>query len=289
MNLTFDAGILEFQHADTAGTVAASWGIPLVRDLPGNLSIAIEDTIPLPGPGALIYLNFLVIGADSSNTVVHFKNITFNSGIYTVSSQDGTIDILGVVPVELSSFTATVIDGRVELVWQTATETNNYGFYIQRKRHTSPEWQTIGFVQGNGTTSSAQHYLFADENIRPGTWYYRLQQHDLDGTVNYSRAIEVNLLPTKFALYQNYPNPFNSATVIKYELPAGEHEVTLIIYDVLGNRVRTLVLNENQQAGVYQVHWDGRNDDRKMVSSGVYIYRLQVGKRSFIRKLLNLR
>ena len=93
----------------------------------------------------------------------------------------------------------------------------------------------------------------------------------------------------KFALYQNYPNPFNPTTTIKYSIPKQSvgnenfRSVHLIIYDVLGKKVATLV-NEEKPAGVYQVKFDGSN-----LTSGIYLYRLQAGNFSETKKLLLLK
>ena len=77
-------------------------------------------------------------------------------------------------------------------------------------------------------------------------------------------------IPTELTLYQNYPNPFNPSTTIKYQLPVSS-KVTLKVYDVLGNKVITL-LNEEKEAGTYEVMFDAGN-----YSSGVYFYRIQAG------------
>ncbi|UCE05621.1 MAG: T9SS type A sorting domain-containing protein, partial [bacterium] len=219
-------------------------------------------------------------------TKIQFSNMTFNSGQYAAETRDGKISVKGIVPVELSSFLASIMDGKVKLEWITTTESNNFGFYIQRTVDTKTDWQTIGFVQGKGTTTLPQTYAFTDSDVSPGIWYYRLKQQDLDGQINYSQIIEVDLLPTQFSLYQNYPNPFNSWTIIKYELPAGEHQVKFIIYDLLGHQIRTLVDEDNQPAGAYQINWDGRDDTGNAVASGVYFYRLQAGNRIFIKKMV---
>jgi flagellar hook assembly protein FlgD len=122
--------------------------------------------------------------------------------------------------------------------------------------------------------------------VKAGTWYYRLKQQDFDGTINYSSAIEANLtVPTKFALYQNYPNPFNSSTVIRYDLAAGEHDVKITIFDLLGQQIKIL-FNEQQQGGSYQISWDGRDGQGRPVAAGIYFYHLHVGQTTYVKKMV---
>jgi hypothetical protein len=89
-------------------------------------------------------------------------------------------------------------------------------------------------------------------------------------------------LPTVFALQQNYPNPFNPSTTIKYDLPK-ETRVKLVVYDILGREVSTLV-DETQKSGSYRVVWNANR-----FASGVYLYRLQAGNYSSTKKLLLLK
>ncbi|MEE8517671.1 MAG: FlgD immunoglobulin-like domain containing protein, partial [Dehalococcoidia bacterium] len=84
-----------------------------------------------------------------------------------------------------------------------------------------------------------------------------------------------NNTPLRFALHQNYPNPFLGSTTIAYDVER-PGSVTLIVYDLLGHAVRTLV-GEAQPVGSYQVAWDGRDAGGQPVSSGAYFYRLSVG------------
>jgi len=106
-------------------------------------------------------------------------------------------------------------------------------------------------------------------------------------------GVPVGELPVAYRLYQNYPNPFNPATTIKYELPV-QSTVTLTIYTILGQKVKTLV-NGVEDAGVKQVQWDGRNERGLGVATGVYFYRLEAravsGNASFtqVKKMLVLR
>jgi hypothetical protein len=90
-----------------------------------------------------------------------------------------------------------------------------------------------------------------------------------------------------FSLSQNYPNPFNPATTITYSL-AEQAPVTVEIFNLLGQRVRTLVLG-TKPAGTYQIEWPGTNDAGDVVATGVYFYRVTAGAWTKTRKMLLLR
>jgi len=97
----------------------------------------------------------------------------------------------------------------------------------------------------------------------------------------------IPLQPFEFSLDQNFPNPFNPETTIRYRL-AGRSAVTLEIYDILGQQVRTLV-NTPQTTGEYSVAWNGTNDSGKPLASGVYLCRLRANEFTAVRKLLLVR
>ena len=99
--------------------------------------------------------------------------------------------------------------------------------------------------------------------------------------------VEGRWVPTVFALHTNYPNPFNPSTTIRYQLPQSA-EVRLEIFDVLGQKVRTLVA-ETQPAGFHRMVWDSRNQTGNPVAAGVYLYRLRAGDFEQVRKLLLLK
>ena len=101
-------------------------------------------------------------------------------------------------------------------------------------------------------------------------------------------VLELQSTPREFALRQNFPNPFNPDTTIKYDL-AESADVTLQIYNVLGQVVRTLVGSEAQNAGRYQIRWNGMDDRGVPVSSGVYFYQISAGKFQDVRKLMMLK
>ena len=89
------------------------------------------------------------------------------------------------------------------------------------------------------------------------------------------------------ALYQNYPNPFNPITTIRYSV-AIESPVSLVVYNVQGRKVRTLV-NERKPGGIYNVIWNGSNERGQHVASGVYFYKLTIGSHRFVKKMLLLK
>jgi len=98
------------------------------------------------------------------------------------------VDSGAVIPVELTSFTASVNERDVILNWTTATELNNQGFEIQR--NSGNDFQVVGFVNGHGTTTETQEYSFTDA-VTTGSYSYRLKQVDFDGTFEYSDVVKV--------------------------------------------------------------------------------------------------
>lgn len=212
-------------------------------------------------------------------------------------------NIYNIVPVELASFNADVYGNTVSLSWTTVTEKNNYAFEIERTSPThSPYqgegvppfrdgrgWEKIGFVPGFGTTTESHNYAFNDEINSVGKYQYRLKQIDFDGTSSYSDVISVFVgVPSTFSLEQNYPNPFNPSTKIKFTVPVTLSGVegslvSIKVYDVLGNEVKTLV-NEEKTAGTYEVTWNA-----DVLPSGVYFYKLQTGNFVETKKMLLLK
>ncbi|MCZ6774973.1 MAG: metallophosphoesterase [Ignavibacteria bacterium] len=198
------------------------------------------------------------------------------------------------VPIQLGSFSAVVVSQtEVQLDWMTLTETNNYGFEMQKSENTPENYETIphSFVPGHGTTIVPHYYSYTDITASPGHWYYRLKQIDLDGTVNYSDGVEVDILtpveegltPLEFALLQNYPNPFNPSTEIKFSVEKTSW-TTLHLYNILGQSIATL-FDDIAEAGKYhRVKVDGTN-----LASGLYVYKLQSGVKTQVKKMLLLK
>ena len=200
------------------------------------------------------------------------------------------------LPVELSSFSAQVIDQSVHLQWATESEVDNLGFIVERREKGQEQWQQIASFQtnealkGQGNTSGSTRYTFTDIRVQDGiTYQYRLGDVDIDGKIEYHESIEVTAgkvttLPDKFALQPAFPNPFNPGTTIQYNL-FEDSKVSLKVTDVTGRIVRTLV-SQQQAAGSYSLYWNGKDDKGTPLSSGSYFIKLKVGENVQTQKVV---
>lgn len=186
-----------------------------------------------------------------------------------------------VTPVELVVFKGRAVGSNVELTWQTASESNNYGFEIERS-FDCQHFQKIAFVLGNATTNQPKSYYFLDHDPPRGIVSYRLRQIDFDGTVTHSAEISMDLTAhsiRSFKLDQNYPNPFNPMTSVSYTVPT-QQWITLKIFDLNGREVSTLVDAFNPP-GEFRVIFDASK-----LGSGEYLYLLKAGNVIQTRKML---
>jgi hypothetical protein len=208
----------------------------------------------------------------------------WGSGYTANSGSQGNFCIVRItaddpVPVELTSFTATVTGYNVLLQWTTATELNNSGFEVER-RTTDTNYETIGFIAGSGSTTEQRSYLFNDAKLSEGEYIYRLKQIDFNGQFNFSYEVEVEIIaPAVYALEQNYPNPFNPSTTINYSI--GEAGIVKVaVYNLLGQEV-ALIVNEFKEAGLHSVNFDAAQ-----LTSGAYFYTIETPQFKQTRKML---
>jgi photosystem II stability/assembly factor-like uncharacterized protein len=212
----------------------------------------------------------------------------FIGGYYLISNQgfvmkstDGGLSWTPIIPVELTSFSATSSGKSVLLQWTTATEVNNLGFEIERNSSSSG-YRTIAFIEGQGTSSQPYSYTYTDSEVKVGLYSYRLKQLDYDGKYEYSEELQVNILGNAIVSYnlqQNYPNPFNPTTNIMYSVPE-KSNIKIVVYDALGNEITTLV-NEEKSQGEYIVEFNASH-----LPSGFYFYRMLGESYNLSRKML---
>ena len=281
---------LRFKVVNTTGG-AARPGIPQADLISGQW---INVVGVFDGTNAMIYYNGVKKGvlplagsvrtgqvamlgkSATTGTISYFKGNIDNVAVFDrVLSDAEILDMYNnykvaadyIVPVELTSFSAQAAKDKINLVWETATETNNYGYEIQRSSD-KINYTAIGFVKGAGTSTEKHTYTYTDDDRATNRVYYRLKQLDYDGTFWYSQVVEAaNVMPTEFALSQNYPNPFNPVTTIKFQLPVNS-KVSLKVYDILGSEVATLV-DEVKEAGYYELSFNANG-----LASGTYFFRI---------------
>jgi hypothetical protein len=190
-----------------------------------------------------------------------------------------------VIATLLQSFVCAPAVAGIEVSWTLSEGSQIQGFLVYREAGGSGGFLPLEVeIVETGVLS----YRFVDTDCEPGMSYqYRVDVTDERGTRNLFVTSAAGMSVPKLALEQNFPNPFNPATVIGYSLPATAH-VVLDVFDSSGRRVARLV-DEVQSVGAHTREWYGVNDAGARVSSGVYYYKLVMGKESLTRKMVLLR
>ncbi len=184
----------------------------------------------------------------------------------------------------ITSFTAGVTDNGVELAWQISADEPIIGLRIYRRN--SATGDVVSLPDGGLLLPSAES--FTDTEVLPGGEYiYSLAVVRPDGSEVGSLEMKVMIEIAPACLYQNFPNPFNPHTTIRYYVDSDAH-VSLRIYDVGGRHVRTLA-DRRLTTGEYVDRWDGRDMAGNPTVSGIYFYRLRVGKTVLTRKMVLLK
>lgn len=203
------------------------------------------------------------------------------------------------LPIELSSFTASIsATNFVNLMWITQSETGVSGFYVLR--NTTDDLATaltLSELIPATNTAQQQTYMYTDNELyEDGTYWYWLQNLDLDGTVDFHGPISVAWtsggsdipnIPLVTELRAVYPNPFNPRAYIPFSLKESA-TVNFEIYNSRGQLVRRIPIGD-KAAGHHQTEWDGRDDQGRDCSTGVYHIHMTAGTESFFRKAVLLK
>jgi len=177
------------------------------------------------------------------------------------------------------------------LNWETASETENSGYVIQRKIANSA-WENLAdfhsdpTLEGHGTTSESHSYSWLDESVLPGTAYqYRLGDVDHANKTVWHDVVEITMseegsqMPAEFGLQAAFPNPFNPQLTIRYGLTE-DAQTSVKILNLQGQTVATLE-NKFQKAGSYELTWQAADN-----ASGVYLVEVVSSKKTNLRKVL---
>lgn len=237
----------------------------------------------------------------------HVVEKNSNKFMITVSKQRGANDLFIVLandnptlPVELSSFTVTQnSNGNPVITWETETETGVNGFYIYRGVNKNISDAVLISNLVPATNSSLTHsYSFIDRDLfEDGTYYYWLNVSDLNGHESYHGPAELNYtyveeetvpeVTYSTALRSIYPNPFNPSANIGFEL-AEKSEVSISVYNTRGQLVRSFA-PFTHGAGKGSIIWDGKDYGGNSASSGIYLFRMKVGAKSYSAKALMMK
>ncbi len=250
---TGDTGTLRLVFLDTGGNVLASSqnaGFPAVFET--WTTFQVQATAP----------------ANTQQVRVEAACTEVSGGQYCDVVYDNlTLSTDAELPVELTSFTATLDGPQARLRWTTASETNNAGFDIEHRAGSEP-FRPVGFVAGRGTTAEASSYAHTVEALAPGTHTFRLKQVDFDGAFAYSPEVELTLRADGLALALRAAGAGIEGTVA---VPQGIARVE--VYDVLGRRVAT-----EETKGAFAISTP--------LSSGVYVVRVEAGSQVITRSVV---
>ena len=141
----------------------------------------------------------------------------------------------------MTYFRGNAIEEGNVLAWETASEENNAGFEIQKSAD-AKNWETISFVEGNGTSLEVNNYEYLDENTTSNIEYYRLKQVDLDGAFEFSSIVAIQKEGKKQSNWKTYPNP------VVDQLTIEDFQGTVTVFNLLGQPLRSIsIQNEIEQ------------------------------------------
>jgi hypothetical protein len=170
----------------------------------------------------------------------------------------------------------------------TNGETSENGLFLSR-RNASGKHQIINFglFREPAEGSDSELIFSVDDPAEEIDFSYRFFDSSGDLISSGSVTLFDSSLPTQFALHQNSPNPFNPVTTIAYDIPEPTY-VEIVIYDLLGGKVRTLVSKE-MSPGFHSAVWNGKDDKGRLVASGMFIVRMTSNSFMNVRKMLMLK
>lgn len=290
-------------HSETIFIEAGNKGIS-----PLNINAVVGDTViwqkindgefqvicggSYPGtsiPSGSPQINFLLNETQPSYSYILKVKGNYNyKFIFNSFELTGKIYAGAPLPVELNDFVATTIKNEVILDWSTSGEINNDRFEVQRIEITdmidyNPEnlvFNTVGIIEGNGTSNEVHHYKFTDRNLSSGVYLYRLKQIDFNSNFLFHiLSDEINIgIPNRFIVNQNYPNPFNPSTKITFEIPE-DGNIKVVIYSSKGSELKTLS-NSVIRGGYHSIDFNGSD-----ISSGVYFYKIIFSSTNYVKSV----
>lgn len=237
-----------------------------------------DGNFPLCGTNTFDYTVCftLIAGSDSTKTDCFVSMKTFADGEFGFWNNIGcTVDAIatinGVLPVELLSFEANVVDNAfINLDWITASEINNDFFTIEKSKD-GQIFEVVGIVDGAGNSNTIKNYNSLDESPYQGISYYRLKQTDFDGKNNYSKIVAVNIVGA-FEDISIFPNPILGVGYLSF-IAAANSTSTVLVYDISGRIVWSKNYTTNKGANKFTI-------ETEHLTQGMYFLMLDNGEES---------
>jgi|GEM_PF-2094353 len=231
--------------------------------------------------------NFSATTVSTSNPL---NLTTFSEGTYNMKLSRDFFSItdswnltVNVLPIELSSFEGYIVEQGVKLLWETASEQNNAAFTIERGQSDAGHinWESIGTVEGAGTTTEAQQYDFLDTNPLSGESFYRLKQTDFNGSFTYSDRIQVFTEQAFKKIGEFYPNPTETGLVqIIYPNPTSQDlRISVKVFDLEGKLHHEQIQHLSQGERTLSL-------DLSELKTGMYLVKLTDRSQTNHRKLI---
>lgn len=221
-----------------------------------------------------------------------------NSGADWFDQSNPTQGADNSLPVFLTSFSALIIKNAIAIRWTTASEVDNYGYYIYRKRSTEIDFKQISsLIPGAGNSSFPRDYEYIDADVDIGkTYYYQLEDIDFGGnrtrhpaiSIKYINDTDSKISPNTFSLSYPYPNPFGNAigfssSFLKMTIPATRKNslVAISVFNILGQEIYSFP-NRIFQPGeyIFVLH------ESQLTSSGTYFWYVRMGSFQEFRKVV---
>ncbi len=256
-----------------------------------KIDAAMGKAVFVGSPG----LAFLPAIAFDSNDVLYGLGkdpVTFLFNLYTINVTTGVPTLIG--PAPMGEWRGMAFDPIAGTIWASTSDDSIY--VIDPNTGTPTLIGTTGLGVGTpdihfdemgnlygatgGGRGGPNNFISIDKMTGAGTIIGSIGFTSVSGLSFFGKPVSVEddetaNVPRVYDLFQNYPNPFNPSTLINYQIPNADY-VTLIVYDVLGNKVATLV-DEEKSAGSYEVKFSAIGGDASALSSGIYFYRIQAG------------
>ena len=245
---------------------------------------------------------FTGTSSDDNNAYANWTTATTREQTFTGDTGDngspGTNGSDQPLPVNLSAFYALYTGGTPTLYWTTQSEEDNAYWNVYRGNNNNfteaTHLNANDPVSGNGTINSASDYIYVDNLpvVQNTTYWYWIEDVSTDGETEIHEPITLTvpfedtpITPDMYGLHQNYPNPFNPSTSISFAL-AEDSDVELIIYNIKGERIKSIFNDHIYEDQITTAIWDGTDKTGKQVSSGVYFYKLITDTKDYSRKML---